>query len=196
MDQGLFDQMMMKGNRPSQNYSEWKMFLGICDMEMKRKGILKPMVVELGMWRNRQKKFYETFLNADHISIDINAKRGTPDIMGNTHDRKTIEALKARLDGRDLNILFIDAGHTYEDARKDFEDYAPMCTDIIAFHDIQCHRYSGRNDMQVWRLWDELKKKAYNPVEKMYKQFLFVDLYRYRGQGNGVQMGIGMMVRQ
>ena len=163
MNLHLFDQMMTKRNRPSQNYSEWKMFLEICDMEMKKKGILKPMVVELGMWRNRQKKFYETFLNADHISIDINAKRGTPDIMGDTHDKKTMAAIKEKLDGRSINILFIDAGHAYEDALKDFEDYSPLCTDIIALHDIWCHRYSDRSDMQVHRLWDELKQKAVAP---------------------------------
>ena len=196
MDQKLFEEYMIKSNRPSQNYSEWKMFLEICEIEIKKRGIENPVAVELGIWRNKQKKFFTDLLNADHISIDIGMRRSSPDIMGNTHNPKTMATLKEKLAGRPINILFIDAGHAYEDAKKDFEDYSPLCTDIIALHDIWCHRYSDRSDMQVYRLWDELKQKAYNPVEKKYKQFLFIDLYRYRGAGNGMQMGIGMMIRQ
>jgi len=196
MDHELFASMMMKGSRPSQNFSEWKMFLQIADLEMEKRNIVKPVVVELGIWRNRQKKFYEEFLGAEHICIDVSAKRGMPDILGDTHDPKTMAELLKRLNGRPINVLFIDAGHVYEDAKKDFEYYSPLCSDVIALHDINCHRYANHPRMQVHRLWDELKLKAYNPIEKIYKQFLFVDLYRYRGQGNGHQMGIGLMIRQ
>lgn len=194
MNQNIFDKYMVKGNRPSQNYYEWKVFLEICEMYLKQRKIEKPIVVELGNWRNKQKKFYEDFLGAKHISIDITDKRGTPDIIGDTHEPETVEVLKKKLRGRPINILFIDAGHAYEDVKLDFEIYSALTTDIIAFHDIHCHRYDNWKVMQVWRYWDELKMLAYQG-RRSYKGFLFLDIFHYRGTGNGVQMGIGMIIK-
>lgn len=190
----LFDEFMKKENRPSQNYPEFRMFLEFCEVYLKENKVKKPVVVELGAWRNKQKKFYEQFLGADHISIDLH-KRGNPDIKGNTHDPETMKALKKKLDGRLIDILFIDAGHDYKSARRDFELYSPLCNSLIAFHDIECHRHSGRKDMEVWKLWDELKMKAYSG-RRSYKRFLFLSIFHYRGAGNGVQMGIGVMIRK
>lgn len=197
MDEKLFGEMMTKGRRPSQNYSEWRMFIILCALHMKERGVKNPMVVEIGTWKNRQKQFYKEFLNAEHISIDITNRRGKPTITGDSHDLRTMAKLKERLNGRKLNILFIDGGHTYDDARLDWEMYSPLCTDIIAFHDIQCHRHSkDRQNIQAWKFWDDLKKTAYSGTRRRYKGFLFIDLFRYRGAGNGVQMGIGMAIRQ
>lgn len=194
MNMKLFDEYMKKGNRPSQNYYEWKAFLEICQMYLIKKGIENPVSVEIGIWRDKQRKFYEEFLGARHITIDISDRRGAPDILGDTHDPETKKKLEKRLAGKPINILFIDGGHTYKDAKRDFEMYSPLCTDIIAFHDIWCHRYDGRKDMQVWRYWNDLKRLAYEG-RRSYKGFLFIDLFHYRGVGNRVQMGIGMILK-
>lgn len=195
MNLKLFNEFMQKGQRPSQNTSEWQMFLEICEMRLKKKGIENPMAVELGIWKNRQKKFYEKLLGTEHISIDLTDRRGTPDIIGDTHDPEVKAALEEKLNGKPINILFIDAGHSYEDVKKDFYMYSPLCTDIIAFHDIECHRFGGRSDMKVWRFWDELRMKAYMG-RRSYKKFLFISIFQYRGSGNRHQMGIGLMIRQ
>lgn len=194
MNHRLFDEYMKKGNRPSQNYYEWKMFIEFCEMYLKKKRIKNPISVEIGIWRDKQRKFYTDFLKCKHITIDISDRRAMPDILGDTHNLKTKEELEKRLKGRPINILFIDGAHSYEDAKRDFEMYSPLCTDIIAFHDIWCRRYSGRKGMQVWRFWDELKRKAYDG-KRSYKSFQFLDIFHYRGAGNGVQMGIGVIIK-
>ena len=123
-----------------QNLNEWKIFLEICEMYLKKHEIKKPVVVELGVGKNGQKNFYEQLLGAEHIGIDI-ARRHHPDIHGDTHDPRTLEALKNRLGGRSINILFIDACHSYESIKRDLKIYFPLCSDIIALHDIECIRH-------------------------------------------------------
>jgi len=189
----LFNEFMKRGNRPSQNYPEFLIFLEFCEGYFKKKRIKSPTIVELGAWRNKQKKFYEEFLGAEHVSIDI-SDRGRPDIKGNTHDPETLKALRKKFGERPIDLLFIDAGHDYESVKRDFEIYSPLCRGIIAFHDIHCHRYDNREVMQVWRFWDELKLKAYTG-RRSYKDFLFLDIFHYRGIGNGVQMGIGIIIK-
>jgi len=167
------------------------MFLEICDMYLKKHGIKNPVAVELGVWKNRQKKFYEQILGAEHIGIDFSNTRSTPDIIGNTHAPETMKALKEKLNGRPINILFIDASHFYKNVSKDFKLYSPLCSDIIAFHDVESCRYlNKRPKMQVWKFWDDLKAKAAKGA-KEYKDMLFLSIYK--GASN---MGIGMMIKK
>ncbi len=176
----LFDELFKK--RPSQRREEWLAYLEICKMYFKKHNIKKPVVVELGVYKNRQKKFYETLLGAEHIGIDISEKKSTPDIKGSSHDPETLKKLKERLNGRDINILFIDACHKYEDVRHDFETYSPLCVDIIAFHDTEIGRRGGRDGHQAWKFWDILKNNAYRNDEKI----LFYSIQHGQGPGIGV----------
>jgi len=115
--------------------------------------------VELGTWFNRQKAFYEKLLGAKHIGIDDHKdealpkgikSKALPDILGNTHDEKTAQELKHRLKGNPINLLFIDAGHKYEDVKRDYEIYSPLTKNIIALHDIFLERQT------VKLFWDEI----------------------------------------
>lgn len=188
MNLKLFNELMEQ--RPSQYGPEWRMFLEICETYLKRHGIEKPIVVELGLWKNKQKKFYEQLLGAEHIGIDHSTRRSIPDIQGNTHDSRTMEALKEKLGGRPINILFIDAGHYYKDVKEDFEMYSPLCNDIIAFHDIETSRYINiRENMGVWKFWDELRTTAGEDKEEYKDLFLSI-------QGRRNYMGIGMMIKR
>ena len=142
--------------RPSQNIVEWQMFLEWVDSYFKSRGITQPIVVELGVWYNRQKKFYEQLLGAEYIGIDNCKSRVMPDILGDTHDEKTVQELKNRLNGRPLNLLFIDAGHNYQDIKQDYETYGPLTKNIIALHDIFLEREGVR------LFWDEIcRNKEY-----------------------------------
>jgi len=136
--------------RPSQNIIEWQMFLEWVDSYFKLRGINQPIVVELGVWYNRQKAYYEQVLGAEHIGIDNCSSRVLPDILGNTHDEKTIQKLKDELGGKAINLLFIDAGHSYKDVKQDYEIYAPLTKNIIAIHDIFLEREGVR------LFWDEI----------------------------------------
>jgi len=187
MNLKLFDKLMER--RPSQHLPEWRLFLELCELYMKKRGITKPIVVELGIWNNYQKKFYEQLLGAEHIGINITKKRSVPDIQGNTRDPWTLGTLKKRLDGRAINILFIDADHHYEAVKKDFELYAPLCADIVAIHDIVT-KSAG-----VHRFWDELREAAMH--RKEYKDFLFVSInQRHFRKGLAEGPGIGMIIKR
>jgi len=162
------------------------MFLELCEMYLKKHEIKNPIVVELGVKRNKQKRFYEELLGAEHIGIDISDRSGIPDILGNTHDPETMEALKKKLQGRPINILFIDACHFYEDVKQDFEMYEPLCSDIIVLHDIMLHR------REVGKFWGELRKKARKGIEE-YRNFLFLSIYQHRK--DNLQLGIGIIIK-
>lgn len=198
MNLGLFNKLMEL--RPSQHRDEWRMFLELCEVHLRKHGIENPVVVELGIGRNRQKRFYEQILGARHIGIDNSSDRGIPDIVGDTHDPKTMETLKEKLGGKPINILFIDASHYYKDVKKDFELYSPLCTDIIALHDIEAERRRGKSLpmeglAEVWKFWDELKTKAYRG-EAGCGDFLFLSIYRYRSIGKRGQYGIGVILKE
>jgi len=186
MNLELFEQLWKQG-RPSQHSGEWRTFLQLCESYLKKREIRHPIVVELGLFANAQKKFYEQLLGAEHIGINIDHRRCNPDILGNTHYPGTLKRLKEKLNGKSINILFIDAGHTYRAVENDFEMYSPLCNDIVAFHDINLGRRGkeGRKgeleNRQVWKFWDKLKKGGY-------KDFSFISIEQ--------REGIGVMMRK
>lgn len=175
---------------PAQHPPEFQMFLEICEMYLEKHGIKKPIVVELGTRLNHQKKFWVELFDAEHIGIDASVTHSTPDIVGNTHDPETMKKLKEKLNGRPINILFIDASHHYEDVKQDFEMYHPLCPDIAALHDIETGRFQNKRRRQVWRFWDELKKDACTGVG--YSNFLFVSVRQHKKK---IAMGIGMVIK-
>jgi predicted O-methyltransferase YrrM len=74
-----------------------------------------------------------------------------------SHDPSTLDRLKSILDGRHLDLLFIDGDHTYEGVRRDFEMYSPLAAEggAIVLHDILEH--PAGTDCDVRRLWNEVK---------------------------------------
>jgi len=183
-----------------QKLSEWMHFLEFCSMYLRNNKIKHPVVVELGIGAGKQKKFWEQLFNAEHIGIDI-VDKGEPDILGDTHDPKTLEKLKSYLKGikpRDsisshsirgeklIDILFIDASHIYEDVKKDYELYSPLCNGIVALHGIETYRGTGRKLVRVWEFWDEIKGGAHlAPIITIFQ--------RHR---RGAQGGIGIVTKK
>lgn len=80
-------------------------------------------------------------------------------VRGNSHAPETLEKLKTILGGRQIDFLFIDADHTYEGVKKDFEMYGPLVRKggIVAFHDIVA--YPKEYDNQVSVFWNEIKNR-------------------------------------
>lgn len=173
--------LLMKGLKLWQQSKEWLSFLEFVEAYFKNRGIEHPIVVELGVAHNLQKKFYEEFLGAEHIGIDV-AERCHPDILGDTHGEETTSKLKAKLNGRAINLLFIDAGHLYEEVKKDYQMYEPLTRNIVAFHDV-LHNDSTHKEVQVRLLWEEIMR-----VENRYTKVLFSLKPSY--------MGLGVIVKE
>ena len=197
MNLEIFDKLMK--DRPSQHKPEWRLLLEICELYMKKRKIKNPIVVELGTYKDKQRAFYEQLLGANHIGIDISNKRSIPDILGDSHNPWTLGTLKKKLNGKSINILFIDGDHSYESVKKDFEMYSSFCSDIIAIHDIETGRgkeKEKRTFPHVHEFWDELKEKAHKEPEK-YANYLFVSINQnhFRCAGNR-GLGIGAIIKQ
>ncbi|MBL7849464.1 MAG: class I SAM-dependent methyltransferase [Cyclobacteriaceae bacterium] len=78
-------------------------------------------------------------------------------IRGNSHLPETAARLKGALNGRFIDFLYIDADHTYEGVKADFQLYSPMVRKggLIAFHDIQ----NMKSNHQVKNFWAEVKQQ-------------------------------------
>lgn len=173
-------------NLLAQDMTEWKFYIEIITAYFRNREIPKPIVVEIGLMHNAQKKFYTEILGAEHIGIDMNYN-SEPDILGDSHKPETLRELEGRLSGRRIDLLFIDGNHAYESVKRDFEIYAPMTKHIIAIHDIEATVNS-----QVMRYWEELKRDG---------RFLAISLNRFNGspdmkEGRFKDMGIGLVIKE
>ncbi len=59
-------------------------------------------------------------------------------LRGDSHKAETLEQLRAILDRKELDFLFIDGDHNYDGAKNDFEMYGSLVKrgGLVAFHDI------------------------------------------------------------
>lgn len=78
-------------------------------------------------------------------------------LRADSHKRDTSKQVKAILDGREIDFLFIDGDHTYEGVKMDFEMYSPLVREggIVAFHDIVPG--SSESVGGVPELWREIR---------------------------------------
>ena len=75
-------------------------------------------------------------------------------VNGDTGDPVTLERVKV-LSDEPVDLLFIDADHSYEGVRRDYIKFGPLVTDgVIAFHDIID---SPRTGGGVAKWWNELQ---------------------------------------
>ena len=171
---------------PNQILGEWKLYLRFLRDYFTKHKIEKPVIVEIGTQNGAQKKHYEKFFDAVHIGIDIKIPdldfaASKPDIVGDSHSPATKAALVRMLDGRAIDALFIDGAHTYNDTASDYYAYGPLCTGVIAFHDI-------RHEKEIGRLWRDLQA-----AEKGNRSLSFLSIGAW---GNGwCELGIGIIAR-
>jgi predicted O-methyltransferase YrrM len=76
-------------------------------------------------------------------------------MRADSHDLETLSLLQGILGGRSIDLLFIDADHTYNGVRRDFEMFSPMVSSsgVIAFHDVLPH---DDPTCEVDRFWAEV----------------------------------------
>jgi len=71
-------------------------------------------------------------------------------VTGDSQIPETVEKVRHALGDEPIDFLFIDADHSYEGVKKDFENYHGLVRPggIIGFHDV--------NHPPVRQLWDEI----------------------------------------
>ena len=148
---------MQGKNRLNQHIPEWKTYLEFVDGIFTSRGVYDPVVVEIGILDGAQRAFYEELFGADYISIDINPKAPAT-IRGDSSSVNVLDQLNEKLDGRMIDLLFIDGLHTYEGVKSDYEIYHPLVKHITAIHDILTPKNHPQDVVDVIRFWNELKE--------------------------------------
>jgi hypothetical protein len=138
-----------------QENSEWFAYMEFISAYFKDRKIVRPLVVEIGIYRGATRAFYEQLLGAEYICIDINPE-SKPDILGNSNSLETWQTLVDRLAGRDIDLLFIDGDHKYEPEKRDYNLYSPLARHLVVLHDVIARRDGMESVIEVFRLWDEI----------------------------------------
>jgi len=191
---GLVTSIEIEEKRLNQHIPEWRAFLELASGYFTAHGIMRPIIVEIGILDGAQRRFYENLLNAEYIGIDSGMEgtmMGNPDIAGDSRLPETLEKLKARLAGRMIDLLFIDGLHTYEGVKSDYEIYGPMTKHIIAFHDIHTPKLYPGDSVDVARLWGEIL--ATNKTDTI----ITIQHHnpRHPEEFNGRPLGIGLVIK-
>ena len=119
---------MWKMYEPSQHFTEYFYYLDFVHSYLQRRNVKNPVVVEIGIRFGCQSHHYIEHLNADYIGMDIRPKdysipnaviEGYDDkvnlhpkaqfLLGNSQLPETKKKLEEILNGRQIDVLFIDA---------------------------------------------------------------------------------------
>lgn len=107
------------------------------------------VIIEVGVEMGGTLKFWEQLVLPKGlvIGIDLYNRVGWPYrespasvhvVEGDSHSPVTVETVRKLLNGAEADFLFIDATHTSEAARRDFENYGQFLRSggLVGFHDI------------------------------------------------------------
>lgn len=113
-------------------------------------GVSKVLEIGTG-WRAGLARFLANDMGWRVVSVDKNQPVSlAPNVE---FMQGTSEWLRPLFEGATFDLVIIDADHSYEAVKRDFELYAPLATKAIMFHDI-----AGLRDCEgVARYWAEVK---------------------------------------
>ncbi len=103
-------------------------------------------------WRNQPDVYGITMGHFADLPADTH---GAVVIDGDSHDQATLDELAGHLDGRPVDVLFIDGDHTYDGCLADWRMYSPLVRPggLVLLHDIRC-----AGEEAVARVWEEVIK--------------------------------------
>ena len=78
-------------------------------------------------------------------------------IRSDSHKQTTLQKLEELLQGKRLDLLYIDADHSHNGIKNDFEMYSKLVKEdgVVAFHDI----IRGPGPGEVSLFWNDIKNK-------------------------------------
>ena len=102
---------------------------------------------------------------SDYIKQNCKFNYVSPD----SHSLAVFNKVKEILNGRELDVLFIDGDHTYGGAKQDFVLYSDLVRKggMIALHDVLQSEFHEQHGCFVHEFWDEVKPN-YDYVEYIY----------------------------
>ena len=111
----------------------------------------EPGAPNCGGQTDIERQFYSSFISPGQ-RIEF--------IPANSHFHTTMKKLEGILDGKKVDVLFIDGDHSYGGVKIDFEMYAPFAANdgIITFHDIRLMPKYWGDGNEVGIFWDEVSK--------------------------------------
>lgn len=106
-----------------------------------------------------------------------------------SHDPDTLAAVQDALEGRQVDVLFLDGDHTYEGIKQDYEMYSGLVRrgGLILFHDIV--PASTAHGCDVARFWQEIKQgqSCEEFVENWKQNWGGIGVIRYPGSTSSPQ---------
>ena len=117
---------------------------------------------------------------ADMSSTDLLAnlrRKNLILICGNSDKKEILQIIKKF---QPFDIIFVDASHEYEDAKKDLSNYCKMLSDygVLVAHDIHSLEYPGVN-----KAWNEFKREN----NFIFKEFVCRKYYFVCGVGLAIK---------
>lgn len=122
------------------------------------------------------------------IAIDINEHTNCIDhLMGNSHDPNMIGVILDHFKGALPDAVFIDASHTCEDAKADFDQWWPLARKLVGFHDILMP--------EVAPYWNDIKRQ-YPSIEIIAKDIGSVMEWQHQSNPDIQVGGIGVLFKE
>ena len=146
--------------------------------------------VELGCGSSHsQRDVGISVITVDILPNGLGGEPAIPHIQGNSHDLETLHQVLTYFNGRP-ECVFIDADHTYERVKADFDVWYPAATRLIGFHDI---RMEG-----VREFWNEISRQ-YPSVEIVGRDIASADKWQHGCQTHTGDVncgGIGVIFKE
>lgn len=137
---------------------------------------LPKTILEIGTWAGGSAWAWSRIRSVEHIvTVDVSPQPAAAarlaslpckvtQVTGISAYPETRRRVLEALDGTAPEIVVIDGGHTYQEARADWNAYGTMVAvgGMVVFHDTQ--GYPGNDTVQVPQLWAEIRG-AYRTTE-------------------------------
>ena len=133
--------------------------------------------IEIGVFRGRSSYFMCAILYRSCPDLVYNMVDIADYLDGFEEFQKVLPCLKKCIPntsddykGKQFDLVFIDADHSYEGAMRDFLNVGQYAGKLVCFHDIYAHEYDSQDGGTV-RMWNEICSMTPNLPKLIFSQF-------------------------